>query len=384
MLTVQTGPAGAPPGTRTRRVLVAPVTVTPSKPLGPSHLKGLFWTDVMVRATAHLAHVTYRYSPTTYHLTEQTLAFWEYLDRTLGDVDYSAMSEEDIGEHYVGFRAEGHTASTAALRPYAHAVELHGWTHPAGARVLELWRDQYTALGLHDPGLTAHQPPAMGLDEVIDRLGASGMCLDLRRHGGPVYLDATRHGLPLRQIAAADGRPNYVACALRELVPLSQGHDEVVLLYDREIEPDYHLLQVVLSDLGHTVHRVPLGRVPIDGHIRSARHGGWRDTSARALLDAVGAEVDADAVRLGMRLYFIAVLGPGQQQSFRLDLLRQCLHRAERLLASVRAVDPAPVAEVLERHRRHHVYVDPYRLTSSLLARYRPAPGPELLSAVYL
>lgn len=384
MLTVQAGPASSPAGTRMHRVLVAPVTVTPSKPLGPSHLKGLFWTDVLFRATAQLAHVTYRYSPTTYHLTEQTLAFWEYLDRTLGDVDYSAMSEEDIGEHYVSFRAEEQAVPAGALRPYAHAVELHGWTHPAGARVLELWRDQYTALGLHDPGLTAHQPPAMGLDEVVDHLGTRGMCLDLRRHGGPVYLDATRHGLPLRQITAADGRPNYVACALRELVPLSQGYDEVVLLYDRELEPDYLLLQAVLSDLGHTVRRIALGRVPVDGKIRSARHGGWRGTSARALLDAVGADAGDDAVRLGMRLYFIAVLGPGQQQSFRLDLLRQCVHRAARLLSGGRATDPAPLAEVLERHRHHHVYVDPYRLTSSLLARYRAAPGPELLSAVYL
>lgn len=371
-------------GTAERRVLVAPVTVTPSKPLGPSHLKGLFWTDVLYRATAQLAGVTYRYSPTTYHPTEQTLAFWEYLDRTLGDTDYSAMSEEDIGALYVGFRAGGGTPSAGALRPYAEAVELHGWTHPAGTRVLELWRGHYAALGLHDPGLTAHQPPAMGLDEVIAHLSARGMCLDLRGDGGPVYLDATRHGLPLRLIAAADGRPNYVACALRELVPLSAGHDEVVLLYDRELEPDYHLLQVVLRGLGHTVHRIPLGRVPIDGRIRSARHGGSPDTTAGALREALGAGPGDDAVRLGMRLYFIAVLGPGQRESFRHDLLRQCVDRAARLLSGGRAVDPAPVPEVLARHRGQHTYVDPYRLTASLLARYRPAPGPELLKAVYL
>jgi hypothetical protein len=384
MLTVQSGAADVRAGVGLRRVLVAPVTVTPSKPLGPSHLKGLFWTDVLVRATAQLADVTYRYSPTTYHPTEQTLAFWEYLDRTLGDADYSVMSEEDIGEHYVSFRAAAGAASAGALRPYAQAVELHGWTHPAGTRVLELWREQYAALGLHDPGLTAHQPPAMGLDEVIAHLCARGMCLDLRGDGGPVYLDATRHGLPLRQIAAADGRPNYMACALRELVPLGPEYDEVVLLCDRELERDYHLLQVVLSELGHTVHRIALGRVPIEGRIQSARHGGWRDTSARTLLDTIGAGAGDAAVRLGMRLYFIAVLGPGQHQSFRLDLLRQCLHRAERLLSGGRTVDPAPVVEILERHRGHHAYVDPYRLTASLLARHRPAPGPDLLSAVYL
>lgn len=53
-----------PPGAAHPRVLLAPITVTPSKPLTPSHLKGLLWTDVMYRATAQLAEVTYRYSPT--------------------------------------------------------------------------------------------------------------------------------------------------------------------------------------------------------------------------------------------------------------------------------------------------------------------------------
>ncbi|MEW1648972.1 hypothetical protein [Streptomyces sp. NPDC091219] len=373
-----------PPGTEPRRVLLAPITVTPSKPLTPSHLKGLLWTDVMYRATAQLAEVTYRYSPTTYHLTEQTLGFWEYLDRTVGDTDYSGLTEEGIGELYVGYRSAGQRAGVAALRTYAEAVEVHGWVHPASARVLELWAAHYARLGMHDPGLLAHQPPGLGLEEMIDLLGAAGMCLDQRAYGGPVFLDATRHGLPLRQIVEAQGRPNYLACALRELIPLAPRFDEMVLLYDRELEPDYLLLERTLSVFGATVRRVTLGRVPIDGEIRSARHGDWHDHTTGALLSMAGAEYGDPVLRLGMRLYFIAGLGQGQQQSFRHEALRQSLARAARLLSSGRITDPAPLAEVLSRHRGDHLYVNPYRLTSSLLARHRPAPSPGLLSAVYL
>lgn len=368
-----------------RRVLLAPVTITPSKPLTPSHLKGLFWTDVMFRATAQLAEVTYCYRPTTYHATEQTLGFWEYLDRTLGDVDYSGWTEEEIGERYVGFRAEGRRAPAEALRPYADAVEHQGWTHPAGQRVLRWWTAHYRRLGLHDPGLTAHRPPEMGLEEMLAWLDKHRLCLDLRPHGGPVYLDATRYGLPLRQIIAADGRVNYLACALRELLPQAAGYDEVVFLYDRELEPDYILLQRVLSIVGVAVHRVPIGRVPIDGRIRSARYGDWRGYSVGELLRTIAEEQPDDPVlHLGLRLYFIAVLGPGQQQSFRYDLLRQCLSRAAKLLARADSTQPPPLPEVLARHRGGHRYVDPYRLTSSLLARRGPAPAAALLSAVYL
>jgi hypothetical protein len=255
--------------------------------------------------------------------------------------------------------------------------------HPASARILQLWSGHYARLGLHDPGLTEQQPPAMTLDEVIDRLCAADFGLDLREHGGPVYLDATRYGMPLRQIVAGDGRPNYLACALRELVPMAGGYDEIVLLYDRELEADYVMLDRVLTRSGATVRRVGIGRVPINGEILSARHGGWRHHSTGELLNAMYSRHSEAAVRLGMRLYFIAMLGPGAEESFRRDLLDRWLRRAERLLSVHIGSGIADPAALLAKHRGEHCYVDPYRLTSSLLARRAPQPTDELLAAVF-
>lgn len=379
-------PAPRPPGTPAarHRVLLAPVTVTPSKPLTPSHLKGLLWSDVMYRATRQVADVTLRYSHTTYHPTEQTLGFWEFLDRRYGDIDYAGLDECAVGELYVAFRAAGEHVPAAALRPYADAVE-EGWTHPAATAVLERWKEQYAELGLTDPGLLAHQPPGLGLDATIARLTSLGMCLDQRSLGGPVFLDLTRHGLPLRPLVSADGRPNYLACALRELLPLAPGFDEVVLLYDSQLDPDYQRLARVLTELGPTVVRAPVGRVPVDGAIRSAREGGWRDHHAGALLAAARSGHSPAALRLGMRLYFIAVLGPGQAEGYRADLLHQCLGRAERLLTSARTEPRPPVPPLTERVARHRgarLHVDPYRLTASLLGRRR-RPAADLLQEVY-
>jgi len=367
-----------------RRVLLAPVTVTPTKPLTPSHLKGLFWTDVTHRATAALAEVTHRSSHTAFDSCEQTVGFWEYLDRTVGDVDYAELTEDGIGALYMRYRASGERAPFAACVPYLDAIERHGWVHPASARLLELWAEQYRRLGLHDPGLTAHQPPGISLAEAIECLHDLDLCLDQRSDGGPVYLDATRDGVPLRQIVAADGRPNYLACALRDLLLRAPEHDEVVLLYDREVEQDYLLLQRVLRRLGPRVHRVPLGRVPIGGRVASARHGGWQGHTAAALLAEFG-ERDPAALRLGMRLYFIAVLGPSGHHSLRHDLLDRSISRARRLLESA---EPAAEDDVLDRLAAHrgtnHDHVDPYRLTAGLLDRHRGLrPARELLAAVY-
>jgi hypothetical protein len=370
---------------RPGRVLLAPVTITPTKPLTPSHLKFLLWSDVMYRATALLTDCAYRYSHTTYHLTEQTLGFWVYLDRTRGDSDYEDLTEEQIGELYVAYRRDPHRPTADELRPYADAVEHQAWVHPVSTRVLRLWAAHFTRLGLHDPGLLAHQPPGLGLDDVIERLGALDILLDLRAHGGLVYLDLTRWGLPLRPIVGVDGRPNYLACALRELLSLAPEFDEVVLVHDPELGPDYQLLERTLAVAGSGARRFAIGRVPIDGVVRSARQGGWQGHTVGALLAAADGH-EPETVRLGMRLYFIAVLGPGTEQSFRHDLLEQCLRRAARLLA-IASDGPAPeeMAAEIGRHRRDHLFVHPYRLTSGLLTRRRPAPpARSLLREVYL
>jgi hypothetical protein len=60
--------------------------------------------------------------------------------------------------------------------------------------------------------------------------------------------------------------------------------------------------------------------------------------------------------------------------------------RAEQLLRRADGATQAQEAELpvlLEPHRRGHTYVDPYRLTSSMLGRGR-RPEPSLLTTVFL
>lgn len=367
-----------------KRVLIAPITVTPTKALTPSHLKGLLWVDVMYRATSLTAQTTYRYSNTAFNTTAQTLGYWEFLDRTLGDIDYSGHSEEELGELYMRYQAQAQAERVpfAALRPYLRAVEDTGWVHQASTCLLGLWADYYRRLGMYDPGLTEVLPPPMGLEEMVGYLAARDLCLDNRSTGGPVYVDATRFGLPLRQIVTREGQPNYLTCALRELVPLAGGYDEIVLLHDRELTADYGLLQRILGALGGNAVRVTVDRVAIDGVVRSSRHGGWQGYTLPALLAACG-DAEPEVLRLGMRLYFISVLGKGPGQSLRVDLLRQSMNKARRLLAADSPRLGAEIVGYVGRFRRDTVHVDPYWLTSAMLRRHDKPPVRDLIEQVY-
>jgi hypothetical protein len=366
--------------------------VTPTKALGLSHVKGLLWVDTMYRATRLLTDADYLYSHTTYNTTRQTAGFWEYLDRACPDVDASTCTEDDVGRLYVGYQAEARERPTPeqALRPYIQAVEDSGWVHPVSRRVLDLWVGHYAWLGLHDPGITQVRPPGLRFEEAVDLLARHGLCLDMRRDGGPVFLDATAQGLPLRTIATPTGHPNSLACALRELIPLLPRYERVVLVHDRELTEDYILLDKICTTLGATVHRVALDRVPVDNVVRSSRHGVERRHTLAGLADELGDHAPAEALRLGMRLYFIAGLGKSGHQSFRMDRLRCTVDRAAKLLAGAGAGDTQAdtdaaedVAAFLRRHTGGRAHVDPYRLTSALLARHRRVPLHPLAHAVY-
>lgn len=368
------------------RLLLAPIVITPTKLLTPSHVKGLLWLDVLYKATRRLADVTYLWNLRPYNVTAQTLEYWEYLDRTLGDdADYSAWTDLELSAPYVRMHAERGQAPFAALRPYLEAVERDGYVHPASQRLIAIWQEQFRRLGLHDPGLAANDPPGMSVEEVVEALAARGLCLDHRRYGGPVYLDATAHGLPLRRAVGADGQANYLICSLRQLLPLVGDHDRILLVYDRELDADHVLLDRVLTAFGADVARLSLGRVPLDGAIASSRHGGWERHTVDALADRALGEFDAAAFGVGLRLYFIAVLARESPQSFRQEVLRKQLRRAAKLIEE----RPPPVAEedflgFLDSLRAGGGHVDPYRLTVSLVERHKPVPKGNLLDEVFL
>jgi hypothetical protein len=362
---------------------LAPVTITPTKPLTPTHVKGLLWLDVLRKATSELFEVGYVWNSRTPNLSAQTLAFWEYLDRTSGDADWSNASETELGELYVRCHAQPEPPRFDALRPYLERVEGEGWTHPASRRLIELWREQFELLGIEDPGIATDRAPGLSTAEALEALAERDLLIDHRPFGGPAYVDGARWGLPLRQVVGEDGHANYLLVVLRELIPLIGRHERFLLAFDEGLAEDYVLVDRVLGELGATVSRLALGRVPIDGEIRSSRYGGWEGSTLADLSRLCLEQFDLPAYRLGMRIYFIAILKRSSPQSFRPDLLRRSLVRATRILAA-RGSDFSEddYLAFLRDRLTDDGYVDPHRLTNSLLDRHRRVPTERLVRSI--
>jgi hypothetical protein len=353
-------------------IIVAPVTITPTKPLTPTHVKGLLWTDVLVKASARVATTRLVWNPRLSNLTTQTTAFWQHLDRTEPQTDWRAVTESAIGARYVRFHQGRPVVEPRDLDPYFDRIERTGWIHPAARRLLELWRAELDLLHVSDPGLTDDRPLRWSAAAAFDALAERRLVIDHRRFGGPVYLDGARWGMPIRQLAGADGHANYLMPILRELLPMVRPGRLFLLVFDDGLNGDYLLLERVLAEFGATVARLPLSRVPIDGRVVSSRFGGWAG-STLADISATSGSADADAYRLGMRMYFVGMLDRRSAQSFRMDLLRRCVGRAARILAQ------GPAAEQREPAlSRPAGYVDPHRLTVSLFGRRPAALSPAL------
>jgi hypothetical protein len=360
-----------------RKILLAPVPITPTKPLTPSHLRGMLWVDVMKKATGELAEVDCLYSHLTANASEQTVGFWEYVDRVVGDVDFQDHSEETIGQLYVRYHQQAEKASVSALSPYLSAVEKHSWVHPISARLYGIWSEHATLLRMQDPGADRQCWPAVSTEELVRHLVNLNLCIDLRSRGGAAYLDLTSEGMALRKVITAEGKANYLIHLLRELVPQIGSYHHMVLIHDLELHADYTLLKRILMRLGASVDRVAISRVAINGVVQSARHGSWHGHTASDLIREFAPDADEDCFRLGMRLYFISGLGKGRAQSFDPVLLRRAILRARHLIASAKSrKTEESVDEFLNRCSGKNQYVDPYKVAAGLLSRNRIAPFP--------
>jgi len=319
--------------------LYAPVGITPTKPLTPSHLKGVLLLDFMHRFEGLFAPGTLWHNRRPWDISLQTIRFWDYLDRECSGMAFDAMGEGDIGALYIACHRAGALPSAERVAAYADRIETEGYVHAASRRILDLWGAVFDTLGLPRDALVHSAPFGLDAPTVLARLDAQGLLLDQRGFGGGVYLDLTEEGRPLRVLVSEHGLPNYLLAILRNLLDEAPRHDVLCLYHDTNIQRDYETLTRVFERLGQRCRRVGFTRVPVEGLVLSAKQGGWEQYTGARLLERVAAGASIPEIRLGFRLYFLHALGLRQPDDYSDAGLAACLERARRVLA---LHEPAP------------------------------------------
>lgn len=322
--------------------LYAPVGITPTKPLTPSHLKGALQLDFMHRFEGLFSPGDIWHNRRPWDISLQTIRFWDYLDREYAGTDFGAMDEGAIGALYIECHRNGALPTADRVAAYAHRIESEGYVHAASRRILALWGEVFATLGLARDALFHSAPFGFDQDEVLSRLRADDMLLDQRGFGGGVYLDLTDEARPLRVLISEHGLPNYLLAILRDLLDGARRYDEVCLYHDANIQRDYEALVRVFERLGMRCRRVGFARVPIEGQVLSAKQGGWEHYTGARLLERVAGGASAPEIRLGFRLYFLHALGLRQPDNYSDAGLADALEHARRLLA---AHEPAAPTE---------------------------------------
>ncbi|WP_345538175.1 hypothetical protein [Phytohabitans rumicis] len=337
--------AGRPVTAKTKlHVITANVVLL--RPPTLSALKAMLWADVLTKATRQIRPATITYRA---HVDVDTLGFWEFLDRVAGDRHYPGLDSADLAALYHRYRRQPWQPPHKRLISYAQAVAF-GWLHPAGRRTVDLFTRYARLLRL------------AGFDALPDAAGSAAAA-----GNGTATTLAHAYGGAL---------PRHLTRTVLDLAPAIDRQEPAVILHDVRRTGDYKRLERTLRGWVPALSRLALRRLHDD------MPGGGDSASLSDLERVVESARQAlgdQATQLGVRLYFLAVLGRDEPHRFHPGLLHRWIGRADRLLC--RIAGGGDVTAALRRFARQG-YVSPYELTTDLLG-HRPMPRKDIVRSVY-
>lgn len=280
------------------------------------------------------------------HVDLDTLAYWEFLDRWAADDSFDDAPAAELDRLYRLYRGQSGRPADERLRDYADAV-AGGWLHPAGRRALELFDGCSRMLNV---------PGAPQVRSGLDGLGALL---------GPAAGDLS---------AAGGGAVSpRMTTTLLDLAPALCRAKPVVVVHDVRQAGDFVVLRQVAARHGAVLRLLPLRGLDEDPRAGSLAD---LDRVVEESRDRYGDPVSW----LGLRLYFVAVLGRTERRYFQPDLLSRWMRRADRLSSQAEDTGDGPRPSPADLAR--HGYVSPYDLTADLLSG-RPMPRKTVLDSVY-
>lgn len=378
--------------------IIVPIHISPCKPFNPSHMLHLLVSDMIFKVARFLhsdTHVEYHYNRTDIDTSWQVIKLHLFLQNKFKNSFYfQEKCDHWLGEQYIECHRENfNPTENEVMLHKQHAEEsLEGF--PYYQSILPNWKKQHDILAIHDPGFFTPKQYQLTEEELYLLLNKKGLLLDARRAGGGVYLDVSQEGLFLKRLSANNQYTyNQYASLLRSLLPKINSGDQIVFIYDDEVDNDFTILQKVVEAFGARVETVVTSRIEMGGKKVSSRNGGWEAYTLQKALDRYTQEYSHNECRLGFRLYYLnhftRVLRSFKNNLFAWESFDEYMKKAKTLLSETQSADRTPNKELKELIQKERMFSGkvphPYQITEYVLSKkINPSLRNGIISEFYL
>lgn len=287
------------------RYIVTPIHITPTKPLNPTHVRHLLYTDALYKGLLLQGYeAIYLYERMGMDVSTQVVKLSKFLQ------DRQPSDELEVGQEYVRMNREEFELTEEQILAERISLEQTAQGHKYYDAILPSWKKQHEFLNMYTPDLDNSRKFDVSVAEVIEELKKLGVILDGRKEGEKIYLDFTQEGMRLRVLCSGNMLDyNYILEQLREIFGMRREGDVYVFIFDNELQQDYQLICKILELMGHKTVRIETNRILINGSKQSSRNGGWEEFTLQKVLDRYqDLDYTREEISLGLRMYyFVAV-----------------------------------------------------------------------------
>jgi hypothetical protein len=358
---------------------IYPIHIAPVKPLNPNHVRHLIYTDLMYKLNSFVfGNTTYLYNFKDMELTTKVITLHYFLKTKYGSKIKNFKDKDDlwVGLNYMEMTKDDFKVSDKQIVSMRKKIYKNTGTINFSQNVIRTWISQHTELGLMDPGFNKTNNKDMSPAATLKKLSKKGVVLNTSKLGGPIYFDLTDKGQFLKTLSGSNILTyNYIFKIIMTIFGNCKKEDLIVFVFDDEQYGDFILIKHILNEFGYKVFFSVTSRIGLEGKINSSRFGGWEKYTLSIILERYKKDYSPEAVRLGLKLYFMLCFAGKSSANFSYLMLDKYVRRAEGFLKKYKNLYSANLDNNEFKQLLKNItlksdteYLSPFRLSESLFS----------------
>ncbi|MCB1197415.1 MAG: hypothetical protein KDK51_03510 [Deltaproteobacteria bacterium] len=339
---------------------------TPIKPMSALWIRTLVQYDVSLRLMRYQGFKVdpYRYIDDS---SMQVARLVDYLDHKSSTNDRSGLA---LGASYIKACqqsiSEKNRQTKLSIESRKKSVKYLLQRH------IQSQQRQFGLLGFDYGSIIWESDLLSSIPETFKHLESKHLLLDYRSQHGPLLLDQTQYGYGLT-VLDGEGGKSFFAKYIHFVRWLAQKYTVITIQALVEDQHPTSLLKSYLKNTTYNVHWMYCARIQMNGKSISSRKGGWEQYTLEKIIFACK-EFHPDAMRIGIRLYFLGKYKSTTSFDFQLEELKKKIALAQAILNMI-----APY-----KRRRADRKTHCSTLLHNTLSHPHTSSHPEILARMFL